>query len=151
LGLLFRLQEFAISLGWAPWSDLGRVDILNCIGMSMMLMGLMCWGVLTARVGRTLLSDRPFSTRHATMSQTPGLRPFIAAAILLSAAIALLTPLLWTAWHPNFLPWQIETYINGVHSLGAPQSWLFPIFPWTAFAFAGLAFGFILMTGYAKK
>src|SRR5947208_6836280 len=27
LGLLYRLQEFAISLGWAPWSDLFRVDI----------------------------------------------------------------------------------------------------------------------------
>ena len=33
LGLLFRVQEFAISLGWAPWSDLGRVDILNTIGV----------------------------------------------------------------------------------------------------------------------
>src|SRR3954463_10543573 len=46
LGLLFRVQEFAISLGWAPWSDLGRVDILNTIGVSMMLMGVMCWAVL---------------------------------------------------------------------------------------------------------
>src|SRR5436305_12072746 len=46
LGLLFRVQEFAISLGWAPWSDLGRVDILNTIGVSMMLMGVMCWTVL---------------------------------------------------------------------------------------------------------
>src|SRR6266700_2626540 len=39
LGLLFRIQEFAISLGWAPWSDLFRVDILNTIGLSMRLMG----------------------------------------------------------------------------------------------------------------
>src|SRR6266704_4284021 len=46
LGLLFRIQEFAISLGWAPWSDLFRVDILNTIGVSMMLMGVMCWIVL---------------------------------------------------------------------------------------------------------
>src|SRR6266487_3097466 len=46
LGLLFRVQEFAISLGWAPWSDLFRVDILNTIGLSMMLMGAMCWVVL---------------------------------------------------------------------------------------------------------
>src|SRR5437764_4989748 len=59
LGLLFRVQEFAISLGWAPWSDLGRVDILNTIGVSMMLMGVMCWAVLKARVDRTLLSDLP--------------------------------------------------------------------------------------------
>src|SRR5713101_3855071 len=46
LGLLFRIQEFAIALGWAPWSDLFRVDILNTIGLSMMLMGVVCWMVL---------------------------------------------------------------------------------------------------------
>ena len=39
LGLLFRLQEYVIAWGWAPWSDLLRVDILNTIGVSMMLMG----------------------------------------------------------------------------------------------------------------
>ncbi len=46
LGLLFRLQEYLIAWGWAPWSDLLRVDILNTIGVSMMLMGVMCWIVL---------------------------------------------------------------------------------------------------------
>src|ERR1700739_4675602 len=45
-GLLFRLQEYLIAWGWAPWSDLFRVDILNTIGMSMILMGLLCWIVL---------------------------------------------------------------------------------------------------------
>src|SRR5947207_9777215 len=42
LGLLFRLQEYLIAWGWAPWSDLFRVDILNTIGISMMLMGVNC-------------------------------------------------------------------------------------------------------------
>ena len=46
LGLLFRLQEYVIAWGWAPWSDLLRVDILNTIGVSMMLMGVVCWIVL---------------------------------------------------------------------------------------------------------
>ncbi len=46
LGLLFRLQEYVIAWGWAPWSDLLRVDILNTIGVSMMLMGGVCWIVL---------------------------------------------------------------------------------------------------------
>ena len=32
----------------------------------------------------------------------------------------------------------LESYVNGVHTFGVPQPWLFPIFPWTAFAFAGL-------------
>src|SRR6202453_454514 len=46
LGILFRLQEYLIAWGWAPWSDLLRVDILNTIGLSMMLMGVVCWIVL---------------------------------------------------------------------------------------------------------
>ncbi len=45
-GLLFRLQEFLIAWGWAPWSDLLRVDVLNIIGLSMMLMALLCGAVL---------------------------------------------------------------------------------------------------------
>ena len=157
LGLLFRIQEFVISLGWAPRSDLGRVDILNCIGVSMMLMGVMCWVVLSARVGRTFLSDQslPSDPARTGMAEPHGhTRPHVAlpiAASVATSAIALLTPLLWNTWRLRFLPWQLETYINGVHNLGTPQSWLFPIFPWSAFAFAGLALGFILTSGLAAK
>src|ERR1700752_1721135 len=45
-GLLLRLQEYVIAWGWAPKSDLLRGDILNTIGLSMMLMGLICWLML---------------------------------------------------------------------------------------------------------
>jgi len=67
-----------------------------------------------------------------------------AAAIAVASAIALLTPPLYTTWRPTWLPWPLESYIDGCHNLGAPQPWLFPIFPWSAFAFAGLAAGFVL-------
>src|SRR5882757_10931140 len=87
LGLLFRLQEYAIAWGWAPWSDLLRVDILNTIGVSMMLMGVMCWAVL-----RYLPSSRP--------SRLMGVSAAGAALI-----IALLTPLIWTTWRPRWLSW----------------------------------------------
>ncbi len=40
----------------------------------------------------------------------------------------------------------MESYIDGCHNLGAPQPWLFPLFPWAAFGFAGLATGFILFS-----
>jgi len=144
LGLLFRVQEFAISLGWAPWSDLFRVDILNTIGVSMMLMGMMCWGVLALGDAqhRNPLPPREDARRSLSLLGT---------AILVAAMIAVVTPWLWTTWRPRFLPWQLETYINGVHNLGKPQPWLFPIFPWAAFAFAGLAFGFLLLSERAKK
>ena len=42
-GLLFRVQEFLLGQPGAPWTDLLRVDILNIIGIAIMLMGLMCW------------------------------------------------------------------------------------------------------------
>ncbi len=156
LGLLFRIQEFAISLGWAPWSDLFRVDILNTIGLSMMLMGVVCWMVLAIIEARRS-SGRSFDRLRAGSRPGwagEGTRPYtslVISASLLCAAISTFTPLLWTTWRPRFLPWPVETYINGVHNLGEPQAWLFPIFPWTAFAFAGLAFGFLLMSDYARK
>lgn len=146
LGFLFRLQEFAISLGWAPWSDLFRVDILNTIGVSMMLMGLMCWSLsaVNNRRDTSVLADsvEPCKQNRAK---------FIVAALLSAVAISALTPMLWTTWRLHFLPWELESYINGVHNLGQPQSWLFPIFPWAGFAFAGLAFGFVLMSEGAQK
>jgi len=127
LGLLFRLQEFLIAWPWAPWSDLFRVDILNTIGISMMLMAGLCWIVLA----------RGVKTRTG----------WILSAAGAGLAISLITPLLWTTWQPRWLPWPLESYINGVHNLGEPQPWLFPIFPWSAFAFMGLAVGFFLVNG----
>jgi hypothetical protein len=70
----------------------------------------------------------------------------VVIASTISLGISLLTPMIWTTLRPRFLPWPIESYIDGVHHLGTPQSWLFPVFPWTAFAFAGLAVGFILQS-----
>ena len=133
-GLLFRLQEYVVAWGWSPASDLLRVDILNTIGVSMMLMGVLCWMVAAVP------SNNKGPSRPALIFAASG------SALLIS----LLTPMLWTAWRPDWLPWPIESYINGVHNLGTPQSWLFPVFPWTAFAFAGLATGFILQSEWLK-
>ena len=132
-GLLFRLQEFLVAWGWAPKSDLLRVDILNTIGLSMMLMGILCWLVLIAQRGPR--------TRLALVLVAAG------TALLIS----LLTPPLWTTWRPTWLPWPLESYIDGVHNLGTSQAGLFPVFPWAAFAFAGLALGFILQSPWARN
>ena len=133
LGLLFRLQEFVVSWGWAPGSDLLRVDVLNAIGLSMMLMGLGCWIVLSITHGNRV-------------RLVLGLM-----AVSVAAIISLLAPLVWTSWRPRWLPWPLESYVNGVHNLNEPQSWLFPIFPWSAFAFAGLAVGLFLLSDWARK
>jgi uncharacterized membrane protein len=134
MGLLFRGQEFALGYPWAPWTDLLRVDILNILGLSMMLMGILCW-----------LSAAP--SGNVARSRTRA----IVASLFAAALVALSTPPLWTTHRPRWLPWPLESYINGVHVFDKPQPWLFPLFPWSAFAFAGLAVGFFLFSDIAKR
>jgi uncharacterized membrane protein len=143
LGLLFRIQEFALGFGHAPWTDLLRVDVLNILGISMMLMSVICW--LTATVPSAAMSEK--AAFSVGKSRSLG----IAGALCAATLVAAITPPLWTTYRPKFLPWPLESYINGVHIFGKPQPWLFPIFPWVAFAFAGLAIGFFLFTDFAKR
>jgi uncharacterized membrane protein len=131
-GFLFRLQEFVLGYPKAPWTDLLRVDVLNILGLAMILMGLICW---ISAAGNAVVS------RRVTM----------VTGVLLSAVVAIATPLLWTTYRPQFLPWPIESYIDGVHTYGAPQPWIFPIFPWVGFAFFGLATGFLLLSDTARR
>ena len=132
LGLLFRVQEYALGYKWVPWTDLLRVDVLNILGLSMIFMALLCW----------LTSAEQISTARARS---------IFGALVVATAMAMLTPPLWTTHRPRFLPWPLESYINGVHNLSEPQHWLFPLFPWAAFAFAGLAVGFLVYTSFARR
>ena len=132
LGLLFRVQEFVLGYPHSPWTDLLRVDVLNILGLSMMLMGVVCW--LTA-------GDAASSARKRG----------IIGALIVAAGVALASPLLWTTLRPKFLPWPLESYVDGVHTFGQPQPWLFPMFPWAAFAFAGLAVGFFLFSDVARR
>jgi uncharacterized membrane protein len=135
LGLLFRLQEFLLGQPSAPWTDLLRVDVLNVIGVSLMMMGVAC------RIAAVGGGTDPKQLRRAT----------IVTAIVCAGAIALLTPPLWTTWGPHWRAWWLESYFNGVHTFGTPQPWLFPMFPWAAFAFAGLAAGTLLLSEWARK
>jgi uncharacterized membrane protein len=132
LGILFRFQEYALGYKWVPWTDLLRVDVLNILGLSMMLMAAMCWFTWAPAVA---------VARSRSMF----------AALVTAALIALATPPLWTTARPSVLPWPLESYINGVHTFNEPQHWLFPIFPWSGFAFAGLAVGFSLFCGFARR
>lgn len=156
-GLLFRLQEFLIAWGWAPWSDLLRVDVLNIIGLSMILMALACrftfavWGRSRDALKKSDFGTAISASRSEPTPVTDRLRALLAVfALGIAATIALLTPPLYTTWRPTWLPWPLESYIDGCHNLGAPQPWLFPLFPWAAFAFAGLAAGFVLFSDEAR-
>ena len=131
-GLLFRMQEYVVAWGWAPKCDLLKVDVLNTIGLSMMLLGIVCWLVLAVESG---------PRRRLALVLTA-----LGTALLIS----LVTPPVWTTWRPTWLPWPLESYVDGVHNLGVPQSGIFPIFPWTGFAFAGLGVGFSLQSEWAR-
>src|SRR5258708_5105175 len=135
LALLFRLQEFLLGLPRAPWTDLLRVDILNVIGLSLMILGLAC---RIAAVGGS------HDVRRLR-------RNSIGIAVAVAAGIAVVTPQGWTTWQPHWRAWGLESYINGVHTFGPPQPWLFPPFPWSAFAFAGLAAGLLLQSDGARR
>jgi uncharacterized membrane protein len=132
LGLLFRVQEFVLGFPLSPWTDLLRVDVLNILGLSMMLMGVLCWA-----------TDAGTSEKSRRRS--------IAAGLAAAALVAVMAPWMWTTLRPRWLPWPLESYVNGVHVYGHPQPWLFPLFPWAAFAFVGLALGFLLFSDFAKK
>jgi uncharacterized membrane protein len=142
LGLLFRLQEYALGYRWSPWTDLLRVDILNMLGLSMTLMGILCW--LSAARRTPSASALP---QTVAASRNRG----IFTGLLAAAIVTMATPPLWTTYRPDSLPWPLESYLNGVHIFGNPQPWLFPLFPWAAFAFVGLAVGFLLFTDVAKR
>jgi uncharacterized membrane protein len=150
-GLLFRVQEFLLGQPRAPWTDLLRVDILNIIGVAIMLMGLLCWaaGLGASDAGEIAGRGDATSREDAAPRALPRKRYVIWSAAI-AAAIVLATPPLWTTHQPRWLPWPLESYLNGVHNLGVPQPWLFPIFPWVAFAFAGLAAGFLLFSPWAR-
>jgi uncharacterized membrane protein len=149
LGILFRLQQFAFSAPWAPWTDLFRVDILNTIGVSMMMMGAACRlaagsssHVSFANVGHQNVGHRSVGHRRVKTVLT---------AVAIAFGISLLTPPLWTTWRPRWLPWPLESYVNGIHTYKAPPGWLFPVFPWAGFAFIGLAVGFVLLSDWARR
>ena len=89
-GLLFRLQEFVIAMGWSPWTDLLRVDILNTIGVSMILMGGLCWLVLAA-------AGRPENVPRMRVA-------LVMASATTAVLISVLTPPLWTTWRVRWLP-----------------------------------------------
>ena len=102
LAYLFRFQEYALAGFWGPVSDLFRIDILNCIGASMILVAF----VAAPRAGR----------------------PQYAVALVAAAVFVGLGPIVGPAHFPTFLPVALTSYVGGQR----PMSWfgLFPWAAW---------------------
>ena len=94
-GLLFRVQEFLLGQPYAPWTDLLRVDVLNIIGVSIILMGLMCGLAGLARIdSRARIAERGAAAASLRVAIRARRR------LAIAAAIALATPPLWTTHRP---------------------------------------------------
>lgn len=102
LAYLFRLQEWVLSGFWGGIGQLLRVDILNCIGASLVVLGL----VSVPRRGR----------------------PQIALSLLGAALFLGLGPLVGPATFPDWLPRPLTSYLGGQR----PMAWftLFPWAAW---------------------
>jgi uncharacterized membrane protein len=101
LGYLFRLQEYVLGGCW-DWHDLYRVDILNCIGASMVV------GAFITAPWRG--------------------RPAILATVLAAGAVIALGPIIGPMHFPSYLPRPLTSYLGGQR----PMAWfpLFPSLAW---------------------
>lgn len=146
LGFLLRAQEFVLGYPKSPWTDLLKVDVLNILGVCIIFMALF-WR-LTSGSGSPAAASRSLDTGGSVERWRNRL---IGLSLLIAAVVAIATPPLWTTHRPRFLPWMLESYINGVHNFGSPTPWIFSIFPWCGFAFVGLAFGLFLFSDFARR
>jgi uncharacterized membrane protein len=64
-------------------------------------------------------------------------RRLYVTAALLALLLTMSTPLMWTPGVTDGLPAPLAAYVNGL------QHSLFPVFPWTAFVFAGAVAGYL--------
>jgi uncharacterized membrane protein len=115
----FRLWMFASGRFRTP-IDLLRVDILNCIGVALLLAGVVAL---------------PWPRR--------GVR--LCVALALAAGVAAVAPLTWDSALADALPYGLAGYIDGRH----PGSF-FPPIPWAGFAALGTAAGIVLAAWRAK-
>jgi len=110
LAFLFRLQSFIISGGPFPQTLL-KVDILNVMGLSMVLAALL-WGLGSRDVWRG------------------------AALAIVALIFAMVTPLVRSASFVADLPYPSQWYFKAVAGSGA-----FTLFPWVGFLLLGVVIG----------
>jgi len=110
LAFLFRLQSFIISGGPFPQTLL-KVDILNVMGVSMVLAALL-WGLGSRNIWRA------------------------AALAVVALIFATVTPLVRSAPFVGDLPYPIQWYFKAVAGSGA-----FTLFPWVGFLLLGVVMG----------
>ncbi|MBI4472490.1 MAG: DUF1624 domain-containing protein [Acidobacteria bacterium] len=113
LAYAFRLEQFLVWYPDSRWTDIFRVDTLNCIAVCTLIVGLISVLFKTRRTNAIVLG-------------------------LATALVVVVTP--WVYPLRPGLPDHVLGYLNGN---GHP--WFFSVFPWIAFALAGITFGYLLL------
>jgi uncharacterized membrane protein len=113
IAYLFRLEEFLQWVPYSKWRDLLRFDILNNIGISLILVGLLFAIIKNNRL------------RYWALALT-------------TVVVALSSPAIWTSSAVNSLPWFFRNFFTSAVEFGH-----FPIFPYFVFVPAGAAIGLL--------
>jgi uncharacterized membrane protein len=87
LAFLFRLQMWSFSLGKSPWTDLFKVDILNCMGLGIIVLSPLAI----------------FSTRDR-------IRFGVISGLFISGAAPLISGADWSWVHPFLRAWFVPDY-----------------------------------------
>lgn len=113
----FNFRQIITETTELSWQIFFQADVLQCIGVSLLLIQLL---LLLFRTERRL---------YVAVTGLAMLIPFV-------------TPFIWGIDFREILPLPLAGYMNGIHF---PQFPGFPLFPWMAFLFAGAAFGFFYL------
>lgn len=117
MGTIMKFQAFIMSYPYQPWTNLLNAEVLTSIGLAMVAMSPLAFFQNSFR------------------------KSFVSAGAV-AAAIALVTPLVWTAPLPGWFPPPAQAFFRGS---------AFPLFPWSGYAFAGFAVGSCLVWVTANK
>ncbi len=119
--LLFRLQEFIQWTAWQEWPKLFKVDILNTIGLSLIV------------TGTLLAAVRNGKWRYLSLA-------------LLTVFLALGAPVIQNSQNVKNLPWLLGEYLGNHFDYG-----YFPVFPWLGFALSGAVAGLLISAYRSDK
>lgn len=110
----FHFQQLLHETSREEWEAFFQADILQCIGVSLLIVQAL---LLLLRTERRLY----------------------ASLLLCSCAIVFLSPLVWATDWRQILPLPVAGYMNGTYAANYSG---FPLFPWSAFIFAGAVVGY---------
>lgn len=118
----FNIHQLLEESTERDWQIFFQADVLQCIGVSLLIMQ----GLLLA-----LRSERRMYS-------------FLLG---LAVVVVFATPIVWGIDWWQYLPLPVAGYMNGIHFPKFPG---FPLFPWSAFLFAGAVFGYFYLDAKEK-